>query len=110
MPDDPIIEAQDAANAVVDRPNAIRSMRSWAWSRQHAVAVRHKIHRVRFAPENAVLLKRIEPVDKNLGVSPERLSGVCSVDGVFMQKCDGRLDELHVGTKQQRKPRRPRLA
>src|ERR1700719_2238919 len=110
MPDGPIIEAQDAANAVVYRPNAIRSVRSWAWSRQHAVAVRHKVHRVRFAPENAVLLKRTEPVDKNLGVCPERVSGVCSLDGMLVQECDGRFDKLHVGSKEQREPGRPWLA
>src|ERR1700675_2552952 len=104
MPDGPIIEAQDAANSVVDRPNAIRSTRSWAWSRQHAVAVRHKIHCVRFAPENVVLLKCIEPVDENLRVGPERLSGVCSLDGMLVQECDGRLDKLHIGSKKQREP------
>src|ERR1700720_2598453 len=104
MPDGPIIEAQDAANAVVDRPNAIRSMRSWAWSRQHAVAVRHKIHCVHLAPENAVLLKRIKPVDENLRVGPQRVSRVRSLDSMLVQECDGRLDQLHVGSKEQREP------
>src|ERR1700674_482036 len=101
MPDGPIIEAQDAANAVVDRANAEWPMRPLAWSRQHAVAVRHSINRVRVAPDDAVLVKRIEPIDENLGVEPERLSGVRSLDRMLVQERDGGLDELHVGRKEQ---------
>jgi hypothetical protein len=73
-------------------------MRLWTWSRQHAVAVRHKIHRVRFAPENAVMLKCVEPVDENLCVGPYCLVAVRSLNEMLMQESDGRFDELHIGS------------
>ena len=95
--DGPRVEAQNAPHTMVDRANAVGPMRRRAWRRQHPVAVGNQIDRVGGPPINAVLLERIEPVDQNLGVGPERVRGVRSLDAMLMQEGHGRLDDPHVG-------------
>ncbi len=94
---------------MVDRTNAVRATGVRARLLKHAVAIGDEIHFIGIVPGDTALLQGIEPVIENLGVGPDGISGMCTLDRMLMQEGDCRLDEPHIRAEEQRKADRSRL-
>jgi hypothetical protein len=77
---------------------------------EHAVAIGHEIGRIGIAPRNPALLQRIEPVVQDLHVRTYRVGGMGALNRMFMQKGNGRLNQLQLRGEEQRKAGGSRFA
>jgi len=105
----PRIKSQNAAHTMVVRSDRIGPTRLRARLGEHTVAVGDEVSAIRVVPGNRTLLQSIEPIEKNLSISPSGIGGMCSLNGVLVKKSHDRLDDLHQVCQEERKAGRSRL-
>jgi hypothetical protein len=105
----PIVKPENTAHTVVDRSNRIGATGVRTRLGEHPVAIGNKVSSISLVPGDRTLFQGIKPIKENLGIRPDCIVGMSSLDGMLMKKCNDGLNDLHRIGEENRKALEPWL-